>query len=238
MRPESEIILRGYEDRISFTRGCSSLGLPSFPAWLGTGLPCLALLWPLPARQGSVSTSQILLPTVYPRLAAGLSAAQTYPRNNVCLCPEFLPSGEPQGIGASCFHPLPFVFISYLALGQCFLLFWFGLVFCGVLFCFRLGLIVEASDHSAKTVLAASFLARDFMGAQGKNGSRSFIWSSTDQARRAPQTLLLRCSVPQDLNSSSAFALETINYLPVTIPIDRAGISASSPLLPLPLPYS
>lgn len=101
--------------------------------------------------------------------------------------------------------------------------------FCGVLFCFRIDLIVEASDHSAKTVLAASFLVRDFMGAQGKNGSRSFMWSSTDQARRAPQTLLLRCSVPQDLNSSSAFVLETISYLPVTIPIDRAGISASSP---------
>lgn len=106
--------------------------------------------------------------------------------------------------------------------------------FCGVLFCFRLGFVVEASNHSAKTVLAAGFLARDFMGAQGENGSRSFLWSSTDQARRAPQTLLLRCLVPQDLNSSSAFALETINYLPVTTPVDRADVSASRPPAPTP----
>lgn len=181
-----------------------------------------------------MSTSQILLPTVYPWLAAGLSAAQTCPRNNVCLCPEFLPNGEPQGTGASRFRLLPFVFISYLALGQCFLLFLVRFGFCGVLFCFRLGLIVEASNHSAETVLAASFLARDFMGAQGKNGSRSFMGSSADQARRAPPALLPRCSVPQDLDSSSAFALETINYLPVTTPIDRAGMSASSPPAPTP----
>lgn len=170
----------------------------------------------------------------FPQFILGLplSVAQAYPRNNVRLCPEFLPSGEPQGTGASCFH-LPHS-SSFLALGQCFFVVLVRFSFCRVLFCFRLGLIVEASNHSAKTVLAASFLARDFMGAQGKNGSTSFMWSGTDQARRAAQTLLLRCLVPQDLNSSSAFALETIKYLPVTIPIDRAGISASSPPAPSP----
>lgn len=165
-RPESEIILRGYEDRISFTRGCSSLGLPSFPAWLGARLPL-----PDSSLATSRPSKDLCQPvkSCFPQFILGLLLAYQ-PHKPI---PETMSVSDQSFSQAVNPGRLVRVASTSSHLSSFFILHWgnvfccFGSV-CGVLFCFRLGLIVEASNHSAKTVLAASFLARDFMGAQGK----------------------------------------------------------------------